>query len=356
VLDGYADGATLRMKRHQIARASQVILSEIWGKKGAIGFVPSEGEGALCTSHFFLFNLTSEQVDPRYLQLIFRGNYLESQLNVEAKGTTGYASIRPRHLLGCEIPLPPLAEQRRIVSRIEALITQIAEARALRQQAVEEVEVLMASFIAQALKEVSLDGCLGDVLLERPRNGWSAKCDNSEGGTPVLRLGAVTHFRYDQSEFKRTSETTSPHAHYWLMEGDLLISRSNTPDFVGHAAIYNGSPSPCIYPDLMMRLKVDRKRVNTRFVHYWLRSATVRDYISRNAKGTSPTMKKISQGTVMGIPFPSGQSLSNQSRIVAHLERVEARVNALKHIQAETNADMNALLPAIFDRTFKGER
>jgi type I restriction enzyme S subunit len=61
-LDAPADGATLRMKRHQIARPGQVILSEIWGKKGAVGLVPPEGEGALCTSHFFLFDVIEIKV------------------------------------------------------------------------------------------------------------------------------------------------------------------------------------------------------------------------------------------------------------------------------------------------------
>ncbi|MBI3464916.1 MAG: hypothetical protein HY000_17950 [Planctomycetes bacterium] len=66
VLDAPADGAALKMKRHQLAKAGQVILSEIWGKKGAVGFVPSEGEGALCTSHFFLFDVRTDKLDQRH--------------------------------------------------------------------------------------------------------------------------------------------------------------------------------------------------------------------------------------------------------------------------------------------------
>src|SRR4051794_40739350 len=64
VLDAPADGSSLRMQRHQIAKSGQVILSEIWGKKGAIGFVPPEGDGALCTSHFFLFDVNQEKLEP----------------------------------------------------------------------------------------------------------------------------------------------------------------------------------------------------------------------------------------------------------------------------------------------------
>src|SRR2546422_8637106 len=74
VLDAPADGASLKMKRHQLAKPGQVILSEIWGKKGAIGFVPREGEGALCTSHFFLFDVCTDKLNRKWLQAIFDAN------------------------------------------------------------------------------------------------------------------------------------------------------------------------------------------------------------------------------------------------------------------------------------------
>jgi hypothetical protein len=63
------------------------------GKKGAIGFVPAEGEGALCTSHFFLFDINPDKIDRRWLQAFFEASYLQGQLDAEAKGTTGYAAV-----------------------------------------------------------------------------------------------------------------------------------------------------------------------------------------------------------------------------------------------------------------------
>lgn len=149
VLDTPANGAALKMQRHQIAKAGQVILSEIWGKKGAIGLVPTEGAGALCTSHFFLFDVHRDKVDHGWLDAIFRASYLQDRLDRDAKGTTGYAAVRPKTLLALEIPLPPLAEQRRIVARIEALAAEIAEAKRLRQEAVEEAEAMCRAIITQ---------------------------------------------------------------------------------------------------------------------------------------------------------------------------------------------------------------
>jgi type I restriction enzyme S subunit len=355
VLDAPANGATLKMQRHQIAKAGQAILSEIWGKKGAIGLVPPDGEGALCTSHFFLFDIVRERLEPKYLQAIFAANYLEPQLNADAKGTTGYAAVRPKNLLAATIPLPPLEEQRRIVARIEALAAKVEEARGLRRQTEVETNALLRAALHRTLDTHAAKGHLGNVLLSPPRNGWSAKCDNADGGVPVLSLGAVTGFRYRSTEYKRTSQPTVPDAHYWLNPGDLLITRSNTPELVGHAAIYSGIPVPCIYPDLMMRLNIDETRTSKRFVHWWLQSGTARDYVAKTAKGTSPTMKKISQGIVLALPFPHELSLVEQRRIVADMDDLQAKTDAMKRLQAEIAAKLEALLPSILDRAFKGE-
>ena len=188
-----------------------------------------------------------------------------------------------------------------------------------------------------------------------PRNGWSPRCDNAEEGVPVLSLGAITSFHYRSSEFKRTSLYVPRETHIWLQPGDLLITRSNTLELVGHAAIYDGNPSPCIYPDLIMRLELKNDCVDSRFVWYWLQSSSVREFISKHAKGTSPTMKKISQGIVMSIPFPSMLTLSEQRRIVAELDALQSETGNLKRLQAETAAELGALLPSILDRAFKGE-
>ena len=48
-------------------------------------------------------------------------------------------------------------------------------------------------------------------------------------------------------------------------------------------------------------------------------------------------------------------TLAEQRRIVAELDALQAEVDALKRLQAETAAELDALLPAILDRAFKGE-
>jgi type I restriction enzyme S subunit len=67
-------------------------------------------------------------------------------------------------------------------------------------------------------------------------------------------------------------------------------------------------------------------------------------------------MKKISQPIVMNIPFPSSKlSLQQQQHIVADLDNFQAKMDTLKQLQAETSTELDALLPSILDKAFKGE-
>ena len=66
-------------------------------------------------------------------------------------------------------------------------------------------------------------------------------------------------------------------------------------------------------------------------------------------------MKKISQGTVMAIPFPSSLPIAEQRRIVAELDALEVQADKLKRLQSETAAELDALLSTVLDRAFKGE-
>jgi len=349
------DGAETRYKVLYRVDKDDIIVNKIWARNGSVAVVPAELAGCYASGEFPIFIADRNRLEPRWFHWITKTRFFWQQCDNKSHGTSGKNRIRPERFLEIEIPLPLLAEQRRIVARIEELAAKVEVARALRQQAVARTEKLIASVVSDALSDLTADRCLSHVLLESPRNGWSAQCDNAEDGVPVLRLSAVTGFTYQPEEFKRTSQPTSPDAHYWLKKGDLLITRSNTPDLVGHAAIYNGSPSPCIYPDLMMQLVVDENQVDTSFIHWWLRSTLVREYITQNAKGTSPSMKKISQKVVMNIPFPLGIPLDEQRRIVAYLDDLQARVNAVKAHQAATAAALDALLPSTLDQAFKGE-
>lgn len=331
-----------------------LVLSGINAMKGAIALYESEdNRKAAATIHYSAYEIRKDRAIPRYLWLLLRHEVFHNILVRHVpKGIK--TELKANRFLPIPIPLPPLHEQQGIVNQIERFDAKVREAKTFTEQSTLETKALYQAIITKHLEGLNKNCILADMLTDKPRNGWSAKCDNEESGIPILTLSAVTGFKYRETAIKKTSLPTTEGAHYWLNKGDVLISRSNTLELVGHASIYNGNPSPCIYPDLMMRLPLNIDMIYPEFLIYWLQCKTVRDYIKANAKGTSPTMKKINQGTVMKIPFPKGITIEEQRSIVANIDSLVHKLVELNRIQSQTFAEINALMPAVLDRTFGG--
>ena len=345
-------------KTHFVIRGGDVIYNKLFAWKGTFGIVPKEFDGMFVSDKFPTYELDRSMVDENYLRWYFCHPDVWEQARLMSTGSAALSklTLNPPKFLDLKIPLPAtLEEHRHIAAWIEAMSGKVREAQLLRDQARQESQALNLSGASAILQAYPATGKLIDALHGLPRNGWSPKCDNDPNGVAVLTLSAVTGWRYDPKAFKRTSLPTNPTAHYWLNEGDLLITRSNAPELVGHVSIYSGQPSPCIYSDLIMKIVVNPAKAYTPFVWHWMQTTIVRDYIKRSSKGTSPTMKKISQGIVANTPFPASISVPEQRRIVEELDALQSTIDAVKKLQDSTAAELTALMPAILDRVFPSQ-
>ena len=93
-----------------------------------------------------------------------------------------------------------------------------------------------------------------------------------------------------------------------------------------------------------------RQDTDSEFLYYIL------GYLRGHLEEIAPqsAQKNINLGILGPIPVPKLE-LSEQRRIVAELDALQAEVDRLKALQAETAAELDALLPSILDRAFKGE-
>jgi type I restriction enzyme S subunit len=351
VLDTQTDGTILKMKRHQIAKSGQVILSEIWGKKGAIGFVPPKGDGALCTSHFFLFDVNNDKLESKYLQLIFTANYLQDQLDADAKGTTGYAAVRPKNLLAAKIPLPLLAEQRRIVARIEELAAKIDEARGLRKKAGEELEALLAA----KLNEIFSPNRKNNLQIVK----IAEVCNTSSGGTPSRqRFDFFENGTIPWIKSGELKDTFIKEAEEYITQGALDDSSAKIfPNGTLLIALYgaNVGMTGILGLDASTNQAIcavfPKKELLERDYLYWFFRKMRPNYLKSSFGGAQPNIsQKMIRETEIAIP-----PLPEQRCIVAYLDSLQAKVDALRRLQAETNAELDALMPAVLDRAFKGE-
>ena len=146
---------------------------------------------------------------------------------------------------------------------------------------------------------------LGDLAVNRPTNGYSGKTSDTATGTKTLRLSATTqgYMLLNQDTTKRLIERIEEDSEYWLQPGDLLVQRSNTLEYLGATAIYEGEANQYIYPDLMMRLRFGNP-VTTRWVWRFLNTMTAKRYFRRVAGGTAGSMPKISGAKLKELQIP----------------------------------------------------
>lgn len=351
-------GSEIKTKSQQAARAGEFLVAEIDAKVGGIGIVPADLDGAIVSSHYFLFGIDENRCLRSWLDWFTRSGQLEEQ--VKAQGSTNYAAIRPSHVLDYCIPLPPLDEQRRLVARIEALAQRVEEAAGLRSAATQEAEALIDRAITQTLDEANWDFHeLGSILTESPRNGLSPQPEVDFGGTPMLRINAVSSSptRYvDVSACKRVEVADDVARPFTLHADDVFIVRYNGDiNRVAKAAIYKGNDAagPYIFPDKLMRLRPDRSRMTPDFLVYALGSRRVRSQIAETGKTTAGQIGVSgADAKAFMIPVPP---VIEQGRIVSYLDGLQVKVDVLKRLQAETQKELDALMPSILAKALAGE-
>jgi type I restriction enzyme S subunit len=199
VLRDVIQGAEIRTKKQQVCRAGEFLVAEIDAKIGGFGLVPDDLDGAVVSSHYFLFQINEQRLDKRFLDFFIRTSAFRDQ--VSAQGSTNYAAIRPHEVLSYQIPLPSISEQRRIVARVEELAGKVEEARGLRTLTAREAEALVVSTAKQLLAVVKAEitelsqwlnpNC--DGIQTGPFGAQLGAQDFTDKGVPIITIGNVQY-------------------------------------------------------------------------------------------------------------------------------------------------------------------
>ncbi len=357
ILRDEVQGSELKTKRQQAARTGELLVAEIDAKAGGFGIVPPELNDAIVSSHYFLFWIDESRCLRRWLDWFIRSGMLEEQVN--AQGSTNYAAIRPSHVFDYKIPLPPLAEQQRLVAHIEELARRVEEARGLRREAVEAMGALMSRATSYILDESGWElRRLESVLVESPRNGLSPQKEAEDTGRPMLRINAVSSSptRLVDLTARKVVEVADEIARpFELRHDDVFIVRYNGDiNRVAKPGIFKGiNETGVVYPDKLMRLRADTSKITSDYLVFALSSRSVRAQIEEMGKTTAGQIGVSgADAKAFQIPLPP---LDEQHRIVAYLDGLQAKVDDLRRLQAETQKELDALMPSVLTKAFAGE-
>ena len=161
--------------------------------------------------------------------------------------------------------------------------------------------------------------------------GWSPQCDNypaGDGEWGVLKVGCVNGGTFNPAENKRLPDELEPNAKLAIKQGDLLISRANTRDLVGSAAVAVNDYPRLMLCDKIYRLRLNVQRMTPEALALYLGSSAPRSQIELVASGASDSMQNISQSVVMNMPLPL-PPVGEQEVILRFLDNTLKRFNEL---------------------------
>ena len=138
-------GKAAPSRARQIIRTNDVLVATTRPNLNAVARVPSELDGEICSTGFCVLRPTS-QVDSEYLFMFVQSDAFARGLADLVKGAL-YPAVSDKQVRGRPIPLPPLAEQRRIAERLREQMAEVARARAAVRAQLAAAQALPAAVL-----------------------------------------------------------------------------------------------------------------------------------------------------------------------------------------------------------------
>lgn len=343
-----------------LMREGDLILQVTFAWEGAIALCSKAEDGLYGSVRYPTFRVNEDRCFAPFLNKYLCTRQGLDQIGRICPGSAGRNRVLAiKRLPEIMIPLPPLGEQRRIVARIQELAAKLEKVKNLRSLSSIELGATLAAarrtFFGDAAAPdwIRLGKHVGEI-----ENGKSPATEGRVAEAnewAVLKVGAVSFGSFDERQNKALPPSFKPLERYEVKVGDFLMSRANTADLVGACTIVRATR-----PRLMLSDKIFRFRFKPasdlvpEYLDHALKSPALRTQIVAAATGTSPTMKNISKEKVLALLIPDVPA-SKQRRVVAELDALHSKLDSVKTLQTETAAEIDAMLPAILDKAFKGE-
>ncbi|MBU6196348.1 MAG: restriction endonuclease subunit S [Cyanobacteria bacterium REEB446] len=362
----------LNMLRGQI-KQDDILIVKDGATTGKVSFVNRDFpySNAVVNEHVFICRI-SKFIDPKFIFYFLFSETGQKRILENFKGSA-QGGINSSFSAETLISLAPLKEQKRIVNKIEELLSELDHAvesfKKIQQQLkIYRQAVLKAAFEGKLTEEwkkfnsqnINLDPSrsfveikkLGD-LIEEPKYGTSKKCSYENGNLGVLRIPNLVDYKIDLDDLKKAEFNESEKEAYSLKKGDLLIIRSNgSPSLVGTASIIDSHSSKCLFAGYLIRLRC-LNSLNPNYLLYCLHSYSVRNQIELQSRSTSG-VHNINSQEIKSLLIPYC-SLEEQNQII---QEIESRLSICDELEKTIEQNLileKSLRQSILKKAFEGK-
>jgi type I restriction enzyme S subunit len=229
--------------------------------------------------------------------------------------------------------LPTLEEQRRIADFLDAETTRIDRMGSLQEELRRRLDER-----AGALLDLAIDDLMsrfGTLPLRRfilgVDQGMSPQCDAIPANVDewgVLKVSCLRPRAFLPAENKRLPNGIQPDTRHEINEGDLLVTRANSPELVGSTAVVPRVRRRLLLSDKIFRIRTTPD-VDPRYVAVVASGSRVRAICAASSNGASQSMANIRFEEVKAWPIPPA-SPTDQAEIVSRVESSQRTVGQLR--------------------------
>ena len=331
-------GTDIKTKKQQVCRAGEFLVAEIDAKMGGFGLVPESLDGAVVSSHYFLFEVDKTRLDKRYLDHYCRSERFRNQ--VEAQGSTNYAAIRPADALAYTIPLPSLAEQQIVAARLDALAEKTRQLKAHLDAVERHAEHLLALRFRDAIANAPLRPMAEVAPLVRREQSIDLN-----GSYPELGIRSFGKGTFHKSPLSGGDVGTK--RLFRIEPGDLLFS--NVFAWEGAIAIAQAEDAGRFGSHRFISCVPDHRLTSADFLRYYFLTDEGMLKIGEASPGGAGRNRTLGLEKLMAIEIPMPLLAIQKT-----FDRLQDDIAALKAKYAAIRAANAALLPATLERVFAG--
>ncbi|WP_288397921.1 restriction endonuclease subunit S [uncultured Acinetobacter sp.] len=351
--------APSRAKKH--IQLNDVIFATTRPNLKNIALIREEYSSPVASTGFCIFR-ANEKVLPTYLFYFVTTDFVQAQIEPYVGGAS-YPAITDANLKKAPIPIPSIEEQKRIVEKLDTLLTRIDTAIEHLQESITLTDSMFVSGMDKAFNPLSLPPN-ETGLYELPKEWvWQNLGSISTIGTGVTPLkGRADYYNNGhiswvtskatgddfvfESEQKITEVALSECRLKLFPAGTLIVAlygqgktRGQVSELLIESTINQALAAVVVNPDH-----------NSKFVKYFLK----RSYLLLRSKASGGTQENLNLSIIKAIQVPL-PDIQQQRKIVLSLDALNDQVNQVKSELTSKIELLNQLKASILDSAFKGE-
>jgi type I restriction enzyme S subunit len=343
------------LRDHEV-RAGDLLLASLGEELPRVCIAPDLGAKAIVKADCIRARI-HHQIDIRWVLYALMApptrEWATSRIKGVGRPRLGMAGIRQ-----IPLPIPPLAEQRRIVAVLEDQLSRIGSCSASIYAALQRSSRLRLRFLADSVASSDKTGSqyLFGQVIKSLRNGMYISRPGAEpDGVPILRIGSVRPLQLDVTDIRYSGRSADEinRDGYLLQSGDLLFTRYNgNAEYVGSCAIVPDGIGSITYPDKLIRVRVNRSYALPEYLALICAAGETRAAIRRSVK-TTAGQAGISGRELKNVPVRLPK-IEDQKRAVQWFTGQDESMRRLESALASVSRKASVLHMSLLREAFAG--